>query len=453
MTTAADEEDLTFLIEEEKHKNMISQGSSFLDRYDAETNGIDKKTSSDEANGTATDPDDTTGDEEYIGGGSANWANAPPVEYIDKLKGYELVSFDAINVPPPPPEVITTTEDEDEEGKQKAKEEPPPPPPPPVRLESESKLTEEQTKAALLEYIANHCCYGKGAARNMTIKKMEYLPAFHYELQTFSEKRETSWTYSPLMKNGYVETGGYGGGPPLPWEIEEYPNQAFKDEVRLVPVPNTISIKTCHRCRGTGGIVCKECSGKGWSRCIHCHGDGYLADGSGMRERCFYCQHSKHGHGQLDCAKCHTKGKVNCVTCEGNGQIKCYIQLSITWKVHTAEHISSGPVGNEVLLPHELIRDVSGQVAFEEEAEKVNPLETNPDQGIKAASMKLIGNHMNNLADQKIVCQRHQIRIVPLTRVTYEWKNRLHLFNVYGYENKVHLAKYPQSCCWGCQIL
>lgn len=34
-----------------------------------------------------------------------------------------------------------------------------------------------------------------------------------------------------------------------------------------------------------------------------------------------------------DCNKCHTKGKVNCQTCEGHGQIRCYIQLSITWKV------------------------------------------------------------------------------------------------------------------------
>ena len=26
---------------------------------------------------------------------------------------------------------------------------------------------------------------------------MDYVPAHHYELQTFTEKRETSWTYAP----------------------------------------------------------------------------------------------------------------------------------------------------------------------------------------------------------------------------------------------------------------
>ena len=84
---------------------------------------------------------------------------------------------------------------------------------------------------------------------------MEYLAAYHYELQTFTEKRETSWTYAAL-KSGYETCGSSGGGlvPPLPWEIEEEPIQAFKDEVRLIEVPHTESSKTCHRCRGTGKV-------------------------------------------------------------------------------------------------------------------------------------------------------------------------------------------------------
>lgn len=41
---------------------------------------------------------------------------------------------------------------------------------------------------------------------------------------------------------------------------------------------------------------------------------------------------------------------------------------------------------------------------------------------------------------------------VDLYRVTYDWKNKLHQYYVYGYENKVYLPTYPQRCCWGCQI-
>ncbi len=405
--------------------------------------------------GSAAEEDDGTD-------GEPPWYAAPPNDYIDNIKGYEETSFDAVNVPPPVDLDAAAILRGEAAGKDGGGGEgdvaaPPPAPPPPIQLECEVKLTEDEARAALLGHLDNHCCYGKGAARNMVIKKMECLPAFHYELQTFSEKRETAWTYAPI-RSGFCDAYGTGGGlgsgaPPLPWEIEEFPSHPFKDEVRLIPVPNTCSTKSCHRCRGTGGVLCKDCNGKGWYRCMHCHGDGWLGEGGGggggSRERCFYCHHSKHGHGHQDCAKCGTRGKVNCATCDGQGQVRCYIQLSITWKVHTAEHIAQ-----RFELPAELIRDVSGQVAHEEEtaAGKIRPLRAS-DADISAASARLVSGHADAFSDRRVVAQRHQVRVVPVTRVGYEWKGRQREFFVYGYENKVHLKKYPQDCCWGCQIL
>ena len=46
---------------------------------------------------------------------------------------------------------------------------------------------------------------------------------------------------------------------------------------------------------------------QGWVRCLHCHGDVYLPDGGGDsldKDRCYYCQHSKHGHGHMECGNC-----------------------------------------------------------------------------------------------------------------------------------------------------
>ena len=54
------------------------------------------------------------GDKESIGGGSEededkddmdeleSWPSAPPLDILDCIKGYEMVSFDATQVPPPP---------------------------------------------------------------------------------------------------------------------------------------------------------------------------------------------------------------------------------------------------------------------------------------------------------------------------------------------------------------
>lgn len=36
----------------------------------------------------------------------------------------------------------------------------------------------------------------------------------------------------------------------------------MQEEVRVVTVPHTGVVKTCHKCRGNGGMTCGECYGK-----------------------------------------------------------------------------------------------------------------------------------------------------------------------------------------------
>ena len=323
-----------FLNGPEHRKGSGSNGSA--------SGGGNGKSNGDLSNGDSGDRDDHTPSQHESEEIEEDWPSAPPIDILDHIKGYEMVSFDTNMCPPPlegfdpqPPPISSPSQEikdrqvgvevEVDSGscdnnlddiassasRQQEKQEPPPPPL--IIPEFESKLTEEQARSALLTHIADHCCYGKAAAKNMHIKKMECGPAYHYELQTFSEKRETAWTYAAI-RPGYTDMmggGSLGAVPPLPWEIIEHPTQPFKDEFRLVQVPNTGSTKQCHRCRGTGGMTCRDCNGKGWSRCLNCHGDGWMHDSGGHRERCFYCHHSKHGHGQLDCPKCKSgRGKL-----------------------------------------------------------------------------------------------------------------------------------------------
>jgi len=59
------------------------------------------------------------------------------------------------------------------------------------------------------------------------------------------------------MRSGYDTTSQKvsGSSPPLPWEIEEKPSQMFREEVRLIEVPETACTKSCHRCKGTGNNI------------------------------------------------------------------------------------------------------------------------------------------------------------------------------------------------------
>ena len=211
-----------------------------------------------------------------------------------------MVSFETVVVPPPPPP------DGDNEDKQAEAERTPRY----TETQVVVKITEEQARSYLVDHVSSHMCYGREAAKQMVITEMEYVPALHYELQTFTERRETCWSYAPHRPDTKVDLEApemSEGAAPLPWQIDERPGRMFRDEVRLVTVPNTGVIKTCHKCRGTGGMTCGECGGKGWVRCLHCHGDVHLPEGGGGsldRDRCYYCQHSKHGHGHLECSKC-----------------------------------------------------------------------------------------------------------------------------------------------------
>lgn len=102
-----------------------------------------------------------------------------------------------------------------------------------------------------------------------------------------------------------------------------------------------------------------------------------------------------------DCLKCNAKGRVACPPCDSYGQIRCYISLTITWKANTSEHI----VAKCSSLPEDLIRQVSGQVVYEEEGPRIPPLNTFADPTINLASAQLVLNHNRQWPDQRILAQ------------------------------------------------
>merc|ERR1711892_519104 len=113
-----------------------------------------------------------------------DWHNDPPDDYLEHVEGYEMVGYDTVTVPPP-------DEKGDEENTSLSSVSLIPP------QAAVFTLTIEQARSALLSFVSAHCCYGTGAAKQMRITSMEYVPTHHYELQTFTEKRETNWSYAP----------------------------------------------------------------------------------------------------------------------------------------------------------------------------------------------------------------------------------------------------------------
>eukprot|EP00058_Branchiostoma_floridae_P028176 XP_002613667.1 hypothetical protein BRAFLDRAFT_66534 [Branchiostoma floridae] len=245
---------------------------------------------------------------------------------------------------------------------------------PPERdsLSEHEGITEEEAREALVQYVANHCCYGKSPAQDLTFTDIKRSCAFHVGL---------------------------------------YCTDVVK--------------KPCHACNQTGRV--RE-SG---------------ANGSYYYRSCYYCK-----GGRTECTWCNQTGKQRCLVCEGTGKLKWYTRLTIKWRNHVEDYILNG-----TSLPDKKIRKVAGHEAFKEEHPRVWPINHFHEEEINTASRNLVQKHSTAFPDEKILMQRHQVRIIPVAEASYDWKAKDYNFIVYGLESKVYAPDYPQKCCCGCSIL
>ncbi|XP_077870109.1 protein SSUH2 homolog [Saccoglossus kowalevskii] len=353
--------------------------------------------------------------------------SVPPLEEMDQFSGYENVDGtplqpppsynEALRLPPPQSQAITTTV--------------------PV-------ISEEQARSALLDHVSHNCCFGSKAAKKMKFTNIFRLSAFHYSLESYTEKRSAKWDYEPY--HDQVIGGSFNGSVPSPWDIEARPPALFQSNTETMEVPHTASIKPCHDCIGLSRKRCYKCGGRGMTRCKWCNGNGY---------DCTFC----HGYGKKRCSVCKGHGHTACNTCNARGKLKCFIRLTIEWNVHHDDYVDHVEhVVERTSLPDELIRTVSGETVFKQELPRVWPINHFPHENINEASKNLVQRHLNDFqATQKSLLnnffQRQKIRVIPVASIYSNWNNNSFSYFVYGFEHKVHAPDYPQQCSCGCTLL
>ncbi|XP_077863480.1 protein SSUH2 homolog [Saccoglossus kowalevskii] len=315
-------------------------------------------------------------------------------------------------------------------------------------------LSEHNVRTVLIDYVADHFCYGNRAAREMNINNIIPSNALHYELISFTECRHTKHISEPY-RGGEVD-GPLNGTPPSPWDIEISYQQIFVDEVKYLEVPHTSTIKSCHTCRGSGRVECGSCCGrKKVLSCSSCDGDGrghatYTTYQNNRRvtksKLCGGCS----GSGKVVCGTCGGLGSVTCKTCRGTKELRWYVQLTVTFANMIDEHVVE-----HTDLPNHLIKDVHGTVIFQETENLVQPIMNHPDQELNTFSKSLLDSHVRMCQTdmKKIHRQKHIVRAVPVSEVHWTWQTKGSRFWVYGNGRTIYITKYPQKNCWGCQIL
>lgn len=293
------------------------------------------------------------------------------------------------------------------------------------------QLNEDDAREALLEYVSQQCCYGKGAAKKMKLDDAESSAALHYTLETFMETRSTKWAYTSYG-GGFVD-GPQNGVAPQAWDMPCTYAELFKNQTVLLEVPHTSTVGTCFKCFGRGCIQCHHCHGRGSTRCHSCGGRGSHGD-----RRCNSC----HGRGSRRCSHCNN-GMVRCPLCHGTGSVRKFIQLTVNFKNHVASHVIEGTD-----LPDELIRDVTGEVVFEQSALMVAPVRGYPDPTIDTKSSEFVADHaqLPSRLLGRVLHQRQKLQSVPVFECSFEYSDKHGRFWVYGLQHKVYTKDYPHTC-------
>ncbi|XP_072537522.1 protein SSUH2 homolog [Salminus brasiliensis] len=354
---------------------------------------------------------------------AANVPSAPPASMFDSVPGYEgTVSGGGGGYLPPPMPTV-------------------PMPVPEVNPAQTNwhipSITEEAAREAFVSYASSKCCYSTGPAKDGVITSMEPFNTYRYRLETFTESRSTEWLHEPYT-NQPVDAGIQRA--PGPWEIPAQVPAFFQDNTQNIRVPYTSSVKNCHACLGMGRMPCKECAGSGNKVCWVCNGTGFRP----TNDRCMHCS----GRGRENCLRCSGQGSKQCDTCNGKRQLLVFINLKVQWIDNKEDFVGEQSSG----LRLENLSKVSGREMFKDSQYMLYPVMGFPDPAVAQASERLLREHQSKYGQvSRILQQRHTIELIPVTRVTYSWKGKTHIYYVYGNEMSVNADDYPATCC--CSVM
>ncbi|XP_029994002.1 protein SSUH2 homolog isoform X1 [Sphaeramia orbicularis] len=345
--------------------------------------------------------------------------SAPPANMFDTVPGYEGTMAGEGGGFLPPPMPLNPV--------------PQPQPGPEQPQWNIPSITEDTAKEAFALFASSKCCYSSAPAKEGGITNMEAFNTYRYRLETFTESRSTQWAQEPYHGQ---PVDAYSSPPPGPWDIPAKVPSFFQDSKQIIKVPYTSSMKTCHVCLGMGRKPCRDCAGAGNKACWVCNGSGYRHGD----DRCHHCN----GRGRENCSHCHGQGSKQCPTCHGKQQLLVYINLTVKWTNNSDNYVVEQSSGLQV----ENLSKVSGQELFRDSQYLVYPLMSFPDMAVVNASQRFVSEHQGKFSQtSRILQQRQTIELIPVTRVTYSWKGKSHIYFVYGNEFKVSTDDYPATCC------
>jgi hypothetical protein len=268
--------------------------------------------------------------------------------------------------------------------------------------------------------------------------------SYNVRLRTHYEERSVQQVTVAFLGGPVDEVGM----PPGPWDVAVRPPKDFEERTEDIAIPHTDRVAVCPKCAGQGDVQCSACAGSGRVNCSMCGGRGY-------RERQeMRAGHDAHGHpghqimtvrdsctclnGRVTCGSCSGNGRNVCPTCSGSARVKTFDQLTVRFR---SEELAATLDATD--LPDRLVARASGELAVDEQAERIARFpETTPEVDRRA---KELLDKSQGVDEREVRIRRQHLRVerVSIHEVRYMYAGVSHRLWIYGNERRIHAPGAP----------
>ncbi|KAL5973534.1 hypothetical protein ACLOJK_030185 [Asimina triloba] len=314
-------------------------------------------------------------------------------------------------------------------------------------------LDEVEIRELLIDHVGHRCCWGSRPARKWKIHAVEDCNVYMGTLETFIEEREMIREIAPYL-GGKID--GHDNGPePGIWELDlrsEFPLLFVQHKETRAKIPHSDTILRCSDCKGRGEIACPTCNAgpepgfykeNQMIQCPLCYGRGLIAHRDGSDTFCTNCG----GKGKLPCATCGSRGLMKCGKCGGEGSLVTHNVAVVRWRTLLRRKVSAS--SGAASVPDEVFHRAKGVQLCNTQAYQCTPAYFADSFILNKFSSDVIADRPPVPPTARVICERHAISVVPVTRITMVHRNRSFSFYIVGLSQDIYIKDYPSSFCWG----
>lgn len=310
-----------------------------------------------------------------------------------------------------------------------------------------------EVRQLLIDHVGHRCCWASQPARKWSISAIEDCNVYVGTLETFIEEREVVKETEPY--EGGKFDGKDNGQEPGLWEIDlrsEFPQLFVPEKETRVIIPHSEAKEKCSDCDGRGEIPCPTCNAgqepgfykpNQMTQCLVCHGRGLIAHRDGSDTMCNMCN----GMGKLQCVMCASRGMISCHACDGRGSVLTKNVALVSWRTLSNRKVST--TSGAASVPDEVFHKARGFQLYNTQAYQCMPAYFADSYLLNRFSSEIIAERSVIPPASRVICERHMISVVPVTRVTMSYRNKSFSFYIIGVDREVYIRDYPSKYCWG----